>query len=454
MKKLCLLTAALAIAACGPKPKPYVDAGPDDAGVDAGEVDAGRLKGNDPPSGYSVAIELPAGQMASVRVGVSASLALDQFQQPMIAAISTDPNNDGVRVDDRLVFTRWNGADGGSYQTPVSIATIGQIDVSEPNRQVSLSRDISIGAIGVAFVDDQLHVRLAISNDEGANWSLETPTLNLASGHAVSNPSLVLDNGEVHLAYFEAEVQCGAPECGEIIYRHRVGKAAFSDATSPIGAGSDVTLAKPFALAVDSDHKAAVAYFSGVNAPGATVNLLFWRPDGTTTQKIADSGAAVLVKPISVSLAFEGNKPRVAYHLPSSVTANAQLWYAPATDSAGAAFTPVDIPRNSAGTTLEGTQSYQALAFDSTGRVAIAAFHNQSPIPNQCTGGPKVARAAAGSTTFAVCRADTTGVFGFAGEWINVAFHKPQKITLAFAYNSVSNPGLGNKGGVIIYREP
>ena len=449
MNKLLLLAAAGGLLACGPKPRPYVDAGPDDAGEDAG-IDAGRLRGTEPATGYSRALELPDGVLATVRVGVCASLALDQFNQPMIAAIQTDPNNDGKRVDDNLVFTRWNGVDN-KYQVPVTVAPVGEIEIGEPNRQVSLTRDPGTGAIGVAFINDQKAVRIAISNDEGLNWSLETATLNPASGHLVSNPVLVLDNGVVHLAYFEAEAQCGAVDCGQVIYRRRVGKAAFSDSLSPV-AGSDVTLAKPIAMAVDSDHKAAVSYFSGVSAPGGTVSLLFWRPDGAVTQKIADSGSAVLTRPVSVSLGFEGNKPRVAYHLGSSAVPAAQLWYAPATESAGTTFAPVDVPRNTAGATMEGTQSYQSLAFDTAGKVAIAAFHNQSPVQNQCTGGPKVARAPAGTSTFTVCRPDPAGTFGFAGEWINVAFHKPGKLTLAFTYETNSN--LTIKGGVIVFREP
>ncbi len=451
MNKLLLLAVAGALCSCGPKPKPVFDGGPDDAGVDAG-VDAGRTRGEEPATGYTSAIELPMGNGATVRVGVSASLALDQFQHPMVAAILTDPNNDGVRIDDILVFTRWDGV-AKQYQVPVTVGPVGVIEISEPNRQVSLSRDPSTGSIGVAFINDQKQVRIAISNDEGANWSLETATLNGTSGHLVSNPVLVLENGAVHVAYFEAEAQCGATDCGEVIYRHRQGKAAFIDAVSPVAAGGEVTLAKPIALAVDSDRKAALAYFSALSAPGSAVSLLFWRPDGAVTQKVADSGTAVLLKPVSVSLAFEGNKPRLAYHLPSATVANAQLWYAPASDSAGTTFVPADIPRNSAGATFEGTQSYQSLAFDSTGKVAIAAFHNQSPVQQQCTGGPKVARAAAGTSTFTVCRADTAGTFGFAGEWINVAFHKPSKVTLLFTYESNANPNLP-KGGVVVYREP
>jgi hypothetical protein len=448
--KTLLFPLLLALIACGQKPRPDLDAGPDDedAGVDAG-IDAGRLRGDEPPTGYTTALELPDNAGAAQRMGVSVSVALDQFNHPMIAAIATDPNNDGVRIDDRLVFTRWNGVEK-KYQAPQTVAPIGEIDLSDPNRQVSLSRDPMTGTIGIAFITEQKTVRLALSDDEGLNWSLETVSLDNASGHLLSNPNLVLSKGVLHLGYFEAEAQCAAATCGQVVYRRRTGKAAFSDALSPVTAG-EVSVAKPISLAVDSAGNAGIAYFSGANSAGAALSLLFWRPAGTVTHKIADSaGAAVTAQP-SVSLTFAGETPRAAFHLTSASAAMAQLWYAAATDAAGSSFSPVAMPRNSAGTTYEGTQSYQALAIDSAGKIALAGYFIQTPISNPCTGGPKLARSNDGAT-FAVCRADATATFGFAGAWINAAFHAPGKVTLGFAYEIKGNPSA--KPGVVIYRQP
>src|SRR5262245_38018638 len=147
------LIITLALVACGPKPTFHQDSGPDeDAGVDAG-VDAGRPRGEDPGTGWQVALPLSADAGATTRVGVSASLALDQFGQPMIAAIIVDPNADGVLQDGRLVFTRWDGV-AKAYQPPVAIEVIGDIDVSHPNRQVSLARHPTTGVIGVAYVNE------------------------------------------------------------------------------------------------------------------------------------------------------------------------------------------------------------------------------------------------------------------------------------------------------------
>src|SRR5205814_57406 len=100
------------------------------------------------------------------RWGVSASMALDQYGQPMIAALVVDPNGDGVYADNRLVFTRWNGTDGGFWQAQVTVEVLGDIDVSHPNRQVSLARSESSGVIGVAYVNEGGAVRYGHSEDE------------------------------------------------------------------------------------------------------------------------------------------------------------------------------------------------------------------------------------------------------------------------------------------------
>ena len=276
-----------------------------------------------------------------------------------------------------------------------------------------------------------------------------------ASSHLLSNPSIVLRNGAIHVAYFEAEAPCGMPECGQVIYRRQAaGATTFTDATSPVPAGTDVTLARPFSLAVDSAGNAGLTYFAGPLAAGAgPVSLLFWRPSGTTTTQVADSGPGLIPRTSSVSLTFSDANPRVAYHLPLSTSVTGQLWYGAATDAMGSTFTRVEIPRNSAGSTFEGTSSFQAIALDPTGKLAIAASHVGPSVDQGCKGGPKVARSSDG-TTFVTCRPDTgsNGVFGFAGLWMNAAFHKADKLTLAFTYETNANPLV--TGGVIVFRQP
>lgn len=473
MNKPFLVSLVFALIACGPGKKPPVDAGPEeDAGTDAG-VDAGpgtRMKGAEPPNGYQLALPAPVGNGPSVRMGVGLSMALDQFAHPMFAAIYTDPNNDGNRIDDQLVFSRWNGldktADGGTlgYQPTVTIATIGEIDVTEPNRPVSLARDPSTGTIGVAFVTELKTIRIATSADEGVTWSLETASLANPAMHKLAYPVLAMADNVTHLAYVETDVQgaCAAADCGQVVYRKRTGKAAFADVISPANAGTELTQAMPIAMALDSAGNPGLAYFVGP----APVSALFWRPTApAVTHKVGDSGGAPIVRTPSVALTFAGGtNGKVAYHLPSLVTdggvaadggtavADAQLVYGAASDAAGTTWTAVGIPRNGILPTLEGTQWFQAIAVDSAGKIAIAANHQSGAVPQQCTGGPKVATSTDG-TTFTTCRAEggATATWGFAGTWINAGFHKTGKLTLAFTNENPSHP---LKAGVIVYRQP
>src|SRR5262245_299441 len=124
--------------ACGPKPMHIPDSGVEDSGMPDAGVDAGRPRGEDPPNGWSVALPYPADAGTMARYGAGMSMLLDQYGQPMIAAIVVDPNSDGVYADNRLVFTRWDGV-AKAFSTPVTIEIVGDIDVNDPNRPVSLA---------------------------------------------------------------------------------------------------------------------------------------------------------------------------------------------------------------------------------------------------------------------------------------------------------------------------
>jgi len=454
-RNLLLLTCLLA-AACGHKVVPPYDAGTPDGGDDSGTPDAGRTKGEDPPTGFSTAIELPDSTAATLRVGVSASVLLDQFAQPMIACINTDPNGDGNPGDTQVIFTRWNGVTK-KYETPVNLATIGDVDLSEPSQQVSLARDETNGMLYVAFVTADKQVRVAYSSDEGATWSLETVSNN-PNNHVLWNPQVAAHGGSVHVAWQEAGARCSGAGCNDVVCRMKTGSGAYGpNMIFPIPTGYDGAVLAPFQVAADkAGNPGVVAAFE--QSAGMDVGIAFWRPGTSTATVIASSmgtdNSTATTKP-SASLAFDSNAvPRVAYHL-LTPTANAQLWYAAATTVDGTTWsTPVAMPRNSAGTTYEGTRWYQSLAIDSTGKLAIGANHASSPIPQPCTGGPKIARSSDG-TSWTVCRPDTTtttSTFGFAGEWVRAGFHAPGKVTLGFTYENRSNPLV--KGGVVIWRDP
>lgn len=444
MRNVWVVLLALGAFACERR-QSATDAGPEvDAGFDAG-FDAGWPRGEDPPLRYSNALVLDAGAAASSRLGVSVALTLDQHGQPLLAALSVDPNGDDNRDDDRVLFTRWLGvprADAGSgFIEPVIIETVGAIDIADPNRQIAVSRDDVTGVIGIAYVAQQ-GIRLGLSEDDGLNWSLETASTSAFT--RVSNPQLVLHDGRTHLAYVEDD---------KVVYRTRAGKALFQEQTVPLVGDATLHLALPISMALDDAGNVGLSYFVGT--PGT--RLAFWRPGAATATQIADAAlidnAAPAKKP-SVTLTFLGALPRVAYHLLTSAEVTApQLWYAAASDAAGTTWgTPVGIPRFGALAAPEGTHWYQGLAVDAD-RVFVAAFFGLTPsTPLQQCRGPRTSVSTNG-TAFTTCSPDGT-TFGFAGQWINVARHAAKKATIAFFYNSRANPAMGAKPGVILWREP
>ncbi|MBI3183196.1 MAG: hypothetical protein HYZ28_13750 [Myxococcales bacterium] len=444
VRMLCF-AAALALIACGPRPKKVYDGGEEDAGEDAG-VDGGRPAGENPPTGYSVAVEQPATVPATNRLGISVAMALDQNEQPMLAYLHEDPNGDGVAQDGRVSFTRWNGVEK-KWEDVRTIETVGQVDTSHPHRQVAIARDSSSGKLGIAYLKSGGQVRLATSDDEGANWTLETASGANPNARPLTDPALGMAGGQTYLAYHEAQRRCAGPACGSVILRSRTGTGAFSDSEAPLVGGAEAQLPMPIALALDSSGKPGVAYFLHSSA-SATVALGLWRPAGGATKVIDSEGVADATP--SVSLAFAGTLPRLAYHLAGSDPA-AQLRFSAATDAAGTSWAPaVAIPRNGSVSDPEGTRWYQAVAAQGA-KVSIAANFAIATQPSQSCGGPKLARSSNG-TDFTVCSPDGGKVFGFAGLWANLRYSSGGKLTLAFLYDSKANPTI--RPGVVIWREP
>ncbi|MBL8951163.1 MAG: hypothetical protein JNK82_10330 [Myxococcaceae bacterium] len=436
----------LALVACGP-PRPRVDAGtPIDAGEQDAGIDAGRERGQDPDAGWSVALPLPADAGASTRVGVSVSMALDPFGQPMIAAYIIDPNSDGTTSDNRLVFTRWNGADK-AWQAPVQVEVVGTIDVAHPNRQISLARHPTTGQIGIVYVNESGVVRYGHSEDEGVNFSLETVSAAVSDGSKLSNPQLAYAGDALHVAY-AARPNCPAGMCGKIIHRTRSGTGAFTDTEVQ---GALAARDWPFSMALDSTGAPAVAFFSDDMLGAVTLSYY----SGGSLQTIATSAAPVDVaaKTPSVSLTLAGDVPRVAYHLLVPTSPDAQLWFSKR--ASGAWSTPVALPRNGPVGMLDTTQWYQAIVSEGQEKVAIAANFQRALAVGQMCGGPKLGRSTDGAT-FSVCHPRTPGTMASTitqgGLWVNVASHRPDKLTIVLDYETNANPSIG--GGVILYREP
>ena len=440
----------LALAACGPRPKPMIIE--EDAGIVMEVPDAGRQRGMDPPSGFSTAVELP--EDGGQRFGVSLSAVGDQFNQPLIAAVWDDPNGDGVRTDTRVFFTRWNG-EKKEYEALKTIEVVGEIDLAPPLRQVAIGRDSVTGRIGIAFVKAGAGIRYAFSDDEGANFSLATVGMDPGTGDS-SYPQIALKNGTTHIAYVTSNEQ--------VLYRTRTGASgAFSEVTAPITAGQASALGS-ISLALDGDGTPGLAYFTRGASLRAT--LAFWRPGTASATEVTNSNMTdVLVvadrKP-SVTLAFAGTTPRVAFHLLRAdpvlngmmTDSNSELWTSVATDASGSSWSmPVGMPRNGDFATMRfnTTQWYQGLVIHTGGAITIGgAFLSRGTINTLCSGGPKLSKSTNG-TTFETCSPMNTPL-NFAGEWLSMWGHAANKVTLAFFYDRRASDLV--RGGVILYREP
>ena len=103
---------------------------------------------------------------------------------------------------------------------------------------------------------------------------------------------------------------------------------------------------------------------------------------------------------------------------------------------------------------------------DGAGKTAVAANYARTlanPNVLMC-GGPKLGRTTDGTTwsspgmANSVCHPLESGgviahTFNQAGLWLNLAAHKPGKLTLALDYEARGNLTLGG-AGVVVYREP
>jgi hypothetical protein len=286
-------------------------------------------------------------------------------------------------------------------------------------------------------------IRHAWSDDEGAHWSEEVVSGAQSEGATKSNPALVMSGAQLDVAYVSN---------GVVIHRQRQGSGAFTDAT--LGQGVPDW---PIGLAVSPTGGAELAYFTADDAGTA-----LWFSNGSNGQVQIDSSTAAIdtaAKTPSVSLDLQGNIPKVAYHLPSDTNVDGQLWYSVASDPVGMTWSaPVALPRNGPPGMLDGTQWYQAITIDGAGKTAIVGnFQNRTAIGAQQCGGPKLGTSSDGMA-WTVCHPIEAGgplvhTFDFAGWWVTMASHAVGKLTIAFDYETRTNPLLPG-GGVVVYRSP
>ncbi|MEO7110631.1 MAG: hypothetical protein ABI183_09350 [Polyangiaceae bacterium] len=389
--------------------------------------------------------------------GEHVAMALDDKGDPMIAYVHYDANGDSDGKDSTLYFTRWDRCNG-IWTAPVSIDVVGS--VTGGGRQVSITRDAATGAIGVAFqhigppqpslVNDTPEVWVGQSTDKGKTWTTsqlsEHNPLQEGDIHTASDPSIAMNNGKMFVAYYQGNVDCddldGAPADTCNGWYAEGTSASWTRSTLPnlpggFGVEGSVN------VALDSANKPAVAYlvtpFTAYN-----MQVAFWRP-GSTVIKVTDSNNTQNDDP-ALAMTFDGTKPRIVAELAIVADGAAELVFDESTD--GITWdAPVTLPHDN----TDGVASYEAIAADGKGNLAIAARSNTGTGDGVC-GAPKLSRSSDG-IAWTTCGADTGKTHAAtAGFFVNMAYSTDGKLVMAFELTNNQTDALGT--GVALWREP
>jgi len=423
------------------------------AGGDPASEPSNQDSAGPPPAVPQLAVAKPMNQGAVYQYGVHTSLVEDENDDPAIAYVGQFSTLGSGDVG-KLYFVRWNRRDYHWDAPAVVEDQLGELTFDHPNRQASLARDVSNGRYGLAYNVGYTQIWLAYSADGGLTWAKEL--VSDRPGGESSNPTLALAGDETHLAYWDwcSKADLSGLACGSevdshaLVYRHRSGAAGtLGYLLSP--SLPQCQDAKPWLdLALDANGAPGIAYFqraiSGLDAPyGYNVSLAFWRP-GQAASLVTDS-MNEQNDTSSVSLAFRGTQPVLAYHLARAVppTAN-DLWLSQSSDglSWGA---PLPLPRD--GTDV--TNWYQSLAIDTAGTASIAAYFASGSGGGQF-GGPKLLRSP-DLATWTVSGPAPATLPSFAGAYVDTAYTENGKLDLAFFYDA-GDPTFGD--GVVYWREP
>lgn len=405
---------------------------------------AGSGCGGDQPAGLSTVVKAPAG--AAARLGEHLSMALDAEGNPMFAYIFENMDGAGASDDTEVFFVSWDKSQR-RWSEPVSVDAVGTFDSAPPLRQVSLARDALTGRLAVAYVVGLNQLSLAQSVDGGRSWTREI--VDSAGGAEVANPVLRLRDGQQLLAYVEAE--------SALVYATRDGaQGAFTKSSAPLITGTRGPRLLPLDLQFDADGRPGLAYFLASSTPCCTppsynTTLAFWRPGEPAATAIVDSQNTQSDLG-SVSLAFEGRRPRVAFHLQRDALMDQRhLSFCAATDEGTKWPAPVQLPVDG----TDGTGPYQQLVL-SGARATVAAqyaFNASRPglTVGRC-GAPKLFRSD-DQKSWTACGAEPTRKLGLAGRFLNALLGPGDKLYVAFQYDAISESGELPQG-VTLWREP
>ncbi len=439
------LVAVLSLAACSSSSTtPLADAGttPDaGAGPDGATSDDGATCGKLPAAGPS---QVVAPRSDASELGARVAMTLDRKGRPVLAYLDV---RDAQPVD--LYVLTWDDC-AGAWRAPHKIDTAIQ---NAGELTLSIAVDPSDGRVGIGYhkviqlvapprSNATIAAFVAVSSDDGLTFTstrvskhkCETDNSTEGDINDVSNVRIALDAGKTYVAYNQDFSACGERCYGGAIFgAGNAGGTGFtlesiSDGVSAEAGGHAITrLGFGIGLAVDSDGKPGVAYHVEPQT-GYNTTLAFWRPGSTTSAKITDSNG-VQNDDGSVSLAFDGKKPRVVSRIQRGAIGSATQYdlVFSASEDGNTWAAPVALPRPDA-----ITLSQQILV--TGGKVVVAA------------GGPHVFRSS-DLTSF------TVSDVGLAqtSKAVTGAVDKAGKLWLGIEGTAPVVPSA--LGGVVLHRE-
>jgi hypothetical protein len=202
-------------------------------------------------------------------------------------------------------------------------------------------------------------------------------------------------------------------------------------------------ITSPLSLGLDSDQKPGLVFTSSGDLTGTyTVRVHYWHAGMAHSVSVCDSANTQDDFP-TATLAFDGKKPRIVTPIPVNGQTTSDLWLS-ASDDGLTWSAPLGLARDG----VDKTNWYQAIAFDTGGKLAIAA-HSTDPLTEGAHGALKIWRST-GLTTFTVDAADSTKEHGALTGTHVQAGYSHGKLMLAF-----SGPLAATEpAGVVFWREP
>jgi hypothetical protein len=368
------------------------------------------------------------------------SMALDANDDPAVAYLITDPDNNDDAADTTLWFVAWNRA-AYAWKPPVTIAVVG---VSDWNLRggLSLAFDATTTRFGLSHMAGDSELRLAFSED-GVAWRDVTV---LKSDGVIGGVSLALDRGQVYLANQEPGDE------GRGALRFRSGLQTdppekWKASRAPLLPRTYDATRRGLSVAVDGAGKPAVAYWLNPS-DDYTWTLAFWRPGDPSAVKISDTADHQMDGP-DANLTFRDREPSVVFYARRDdkfYDGDHQLWTSRSPD--GGASWPAPTPMPEDGGNSMGAPVH--IAVSRAGRTVITAPVDGGNNGGTRCGQPKLIQSVDGKA-WTICSAESaTGTPTRDARLPMPAFAGNDKLYVVFKTDEA--PG-SFKTGLILWRE-